>query len=232
MIPTRVEQLLPGEEALLASSSLRFHAILAAHPFGTDSFRRSLMARETTLGSATMAHESLLLLCSLLQSHVSDLSASVLWHEATVSAAATQEVLPTGVVVLKSITVQLRDQMVLVTGMGNFHLHRDHLRVLADQLQLPRRVVKHCTLNPGHLDPLHLYGMLHGMVSPFFPRSRAAALAAIALVSNEAPATPACTDVAISLSRFESLRIPLTIFPVLFHHYACITYPQLRFINL
>ncbi|MHB8596757.1 MAG: hypothetical protein ACYDER_08100 [Ktedonobacteraceae bacterium] len=227
-----VEQLRLGEEALLADSSLRFHTIVAAHPFGTDSFRHSLIARETTLGSATMPHESLLLLCSLLQPHVSDIAAHLVWHHATMSARETQAVLPSDVTVLKTVTLRLRDRLILVTGVGDFHLHREALRTLVKRLSLPLGVVKHATINPKDVDPADSYGLCEGMVSPFFPARCSSLLAALAFLHCDAMTGSTDSTVAISLSRFESLLIPQALFPTLLKLYASQTYPHLRLITL
>ncbi len=226
-----VEQVQPGEEALLADYSLRLHAIFA-HPSGTDDLIRSLTARETALGSATMTNESLLLLHTLLQQDIADISSHIVWHDATRSAFETQAVLPMDAVVLKSVSVQLRDSLVLCSGIGDFQLQRHHLRTLAEHLHLPRRVVKHCTINPGYLDPQCVYGMSEGMVSPFFPRHRTTELTAIALMYGDLTAVSKYTSVAISLSRYESLLVPLALFPTLLRRYMSTTYPHVTLIEL
>ncbi len=218
-----------GEQALLADPFLRLHTIFTSFPFGSPTFLHLLVQREETLGPATLTNGSLLLLCTLLQPDVPDVSSLLLWHEPTLSAAETQAVLPPSVVVQKTVTLQLHDVFVLVTGAGNFHLHRNHRRTLAQQLALPRSVLAHCTINPAHLDPRDTYGLLNGMVSPFFPRYRSTHLSAVACVPSP---VGTYTSIAISLSRYESLLVPKALFPGLLARYARLTYPHLPLIDL
>ena len=240
-----VEQFLSGEEALLANPSLRFHTIVAAYPWGTesfrraliepvgtDSFRRALLERGRRLGIATLSYESLRLLCSLLLPHVSDISAHLLWHDATMSAQQTQQVLPPGVAVLKSVTLKIGERIVLATGVGDFRLHRETVRTLIDELCLPKRALKHVTINPELVDPSDLYGLAQGMVSPFFSASKSVFFSALALVQNDSLSASEYSDVAVSLSRFESLLIPQPLFPLILSEYVRVTYPHLRLIHL
>lgn len=235
-LPERIARMLvssytepSGEYWLLTDMSLHLHTIFTRYAYGTGDFLHALVRREAALGAATIPKESLVLLCTLLQPHLPDLASSLLWHEASVTAAQTQQLLPAGVAVQKSVTVQLCDRLVLVTGVGDFRLQRDHRQTLAKQLSLPRRVLTQCTINPGHIDPQHTYGLLEGMVSPFFARHWSTGLSAIASVPTTAYESAL---IAISLSRYESLLVPQVVFPILLQHYARLTYPDLRFIHL
>jgi hypothetical protein len=219
-----------GEQVLLADPSFHLCSIFSTYGYDTQEFRHALTRREAALGPATVANESLLLLCTLLQPHLPDLSACLLWHESTLTAAEKQQVLPPDVAVQKTLTMQLRDRQVLVTGIGDFHMQRSHIRVIAQRLALPPHAWKHCTINPKHIDPQQTYGMVEGMVSPFIPWSRSTTLAAIVHIRQETEQR--WNSLSISLSRFESLVIPRTLFPTLLERYARITYPHLCLIDL
>jgi hypothetical protein len=219
-----------GEQALLADPFLRLHTIFTSFPFGSPTFLHLLVRREETLGPATLTNASLLVLWTLLRPQVPDVSSLFLWHEPTLTAAEKQAVLPSHVAVQKTLTVQVRDRQVLVTGIGDFHLHRDtHLRTLALRLGLPPSAAARCTINPQQIEPQQSYGMVEGMISPFFPWHRSTRLSAIACVPTVADEY---TSIAISLSRFESLVVPQTLFPGLLARYARITYPHLPLLDL
>jgi hypothetical protein len=80
--------------------------------------------------------------------------------------------------------------------------------------------------------------MKEGMVSPFLRPHHQTQAQLIAIVSdlslntyNIPSAYPEPFQVAISLSRYESLLVPGAFFPVLLQTYARHAYPHLRFIE-
>lgn len=96
----------------------------------------------------------------------------VVQHQATVSAAQTQSVLPAGVLVEKTVTVAFGDRnrtCVLWTGVGDFQIKKADVLLVARRCGLGRRAAKDLTINPGWVDPVVAFGMEAGMVSPFLP---------------------------------------------------------------
>jgi hypothetical protein len=158
----------------------------------------------------------------------------VLRHQATLSAAQTQSVLPPGVLVQKTVTVAFGDRnhtCVLWTGVGDFQISKEAVLLVAGQLGLSRRAARHATINPSWLDPVAAFGMQAGMVSPFLPPqscSEAQSTPIAALVVQQWPgAWEADKAVAISLSLYESLLIPLRSLRPLLRTYYAWGYPSL-----
>ena len=153
-------------------------------------------------------------------------------HEATLSAAQTQAVLPPGVLVQKTVTLAFADphrSCVLWTGVGDFQISKEAIRVVAEQLGFSRRATRSAIINPGWLDPVAAFGMEPGMVSPFLPPplpgQQTSPIAA--LVVESWPTTWERTmRVAISLSLYESLIVPLNMLRSLLHYYSHLAYPS------
>lgn len=148
-------------------------------------------------------------------------------HEATRSAAQTQTVLPPGVLVQKTVSVAFGDRShtgVLWTGVGDFQISKGSVLLVAERLGLSRRAARNATINPAWLDPVAAFGMQAGMVSPFLPPPSPGqqAFPISALVVESWPTMRERTmHVAISLSLYESLIIPLrTLRPLLRAYYA------------
>ncbi len=161
------------------------------------------LARPLTLPEVTL---------QALWSLLADNAHTVVRHEATLSAAQTQTVLPPGVLVQKTITVELGDLQrtrLLWTGAGDFCIERNSMRSLAGILGVSLRAVKGATINPRHVDPLTAYGMELGMVSPFLVPGSPSCLTGI-VVQRWPVAWETTMQIAISLSCYESLIIPLT----------------------
>lgn len=199
-----------------------------------------LSRREALLGAATSPAASLHLLCELamkvLSQHVMQrrgrensawvhrpLPARLVRHAASLSVAETQQLLPPGVLVQKTVTLCIADHMVLCTGVGTSMLTRAHLSAIAQSLALPRKAVRTCRINPADRHASDLYGMQPGMVSPFLrPGQQTPLTALVVLPVPESQATQE-PEVALSLSLWESL--PLDCLPELVSEYAVRAYP-------
>ncbi len=207
---------------------------------------RPLMVREQVLGAATLPGTSLQLLCevayTLLQGIPSGVHSTlgnkcplhqrVVWHAATLSAEETQAVLPLGALVQKTITVELDGRLILCSGVGTQPITRPQIHDLAAHLSLPRKSTKRCTLNPVTCDPVKEFEMLPGMVSPFLRPQRTTRLTALALLSWPRYWEELAYEVAISLSLWESVLLPLRCLKALLYGYARQAYPNLPVIEL
>jgi len=153
-------------------------------------------------------------------------------HRHSHSAMETQALLPPGVLVQKTVTLALGELLVLCTGVGTWRLSRKDLHEIAKTLGLPNRRSRHATINPATLQTVEAFGMLPGMVSPFMRPLRATRLAALVVLP-----WPRCweeqgREVAISLSLWESLVLPLSCLRSLLRSYAEHEYPAVRLIDL
>lgn len=200
---------------------------------GSSSACPLLAERERVLGPATLRAATLRLLFDLAAQLVDDLHCRIHWHEATLSAAQTQRVLPPGVLVQKTVTVTIGGRLVLWSSVGDHEQSLAQRRLLAERLGLPRRAAKSCSTNPTDCSPVQEYGMLPGMVSTFLPPHHPCRLEAVVFA-------PACLArlaeshlVAVSLSPFESLLLPLEGFVGILRGYARLAYaPSIRWIEL
>lgn len=218
------------EEQLLLDTSLRLSTIFST--CGPSDFRLALERRERVLGAATLAAESLVLLHNLLQPLIGKLGMHLIWHEATITAAEKQEILPRHVAVQKTITVLFHTIPVLVTGIGDFQFFNQHLNTIGRHLPLSSKERRHATINPRHIEPHVKYGMMEGMVSPFLSRYHASALTVLAYMTPPPESGEERNTVAISLSRYESLLIPQSLLFELLVSYADVAYPHIRLIHL
>jgi len=66
-------------------------------------------------------------------------------------------------------------------------------------------------MNPGSCDPVEEFEMLPGMISPFLRPLRRTGLAAVALVPWQQVREEQETEVAVSLSLWESLLLPFAL---------------------
>jgi len=157
------------------------------------------------------------------------LHARLLRRSPSKSAAETQALLPPGVLVQKTISVTLGERLLLCTGVGTGSLARWHLRDMAAALALPFRTLKRCTINSSTHMPVETFAMQPGMVSPFLHPERAARLSALVLLPWRERWDAQEREVALSLSLWESLALPLR---PLIRQYARRAYPQVRLIEL
>jgi hypothetical protein len=149
------------------------------------------------------------------------------------SAAQTQAVLPPDVLVQKTVTVAFGDRghtCVLWTGVGDFQIKKEAILVVAEWLGLSRRAAKGRTINPAWVDPITAFGMEAGMVSPFLPPrsfSDERRIPIVALVVQLWPrGWEASKHIAISLSLYESLIIPLRSLRLLLRNYYAWRHPS------
>ena len=160
------------------------------------------------------------------------LHARLLRHSPSKSAAETQALLPPGVLVQKTISVTLGERLLLCTGAGTGSLTRWHLRDMASALALPFRTLKRCTINSSTHMPVETFAMQPGMVSPFLHPERALPLSALVLLPWRERWEAQEREVAISLSLWESLALPVRCLRHLVRLYARRAYPQVRLIEL
>ncbi|SRR5712692_7658734 len=219
------------ERKLTVAPQLQIRSILERAAVGLPTFTEALEARERALGVTTLASQTLLHLFSLYQQHVSpDLASSVIWHEPSLLASEKAAILP-GHLVQKSITLRFAERLVLCSGVGDFRMSRPLLRQIARSLELEQSRYQRVRINPWEYPPEYLYGILEGMVSPFLRAGHVTHLEAVVFLAfSDAQALPH-TQVAISLSPFESLLVPLASFQQVLNAYADATYPG-RWIEL
>ncbi len=160
------------------------------------------------------------------------LYARLLRHGPWLSAAETQTLLPPGVLVHKTVSMTLAETLLLCTGVSPQRLTRQHLRAIAAALALPRRTIKQCTVNPVTSNPVETFAMQPGMVSPFLHPSLHTGLGALVLLPWPARWKAQGREVAISLSLWESLVLPLRCLRQLVRSYARRAYPGVRIIEL
>jgi len=160
------------------------------------------------------------------------LHARLLRHAPSQRAAETQALLPPGVLVQKSISVTLGERLLLCTGVGTESLTRWQLRDMAAALALPFRTLKRCTINSSAHTSVETFAMQPGMVSPFLRPERATPLSAVVLLPWRERWDAQEREVAISLSLWESLALPVRCLRPLVRQYARRAYPQVRLIEL
>ncbi len=160
------------------------------------------------------------------------LHARLLRHRPTLSADQTQALLPPGVLVQKTVPMTLADTLLLSTGAGSQRVTRQHLRALSADLELPRRALRRCTVNPVTYNPVEIFAMQPGMVSPFLHPTHRTALDALVLLPWPKRWEAQEREVAISLSLWESLLLPLRCLRPLVLSYARRAYPDVRIVEL
>ncbi len=160
------------------------------------------------------------------------LHARLLRHGASLSAAEAQAVLPPGVLVQKTASISLAETLVLCTGAGPQRVTRQQLRALSAALQLPGRAVKRCTVNPETYNPVETFAMQSGMISPFLHPTHHTAFGALVLLPWPKRWEAQEREVAISLSLWESLVLPLRSLRPLIRSYARRAYPGVQVIEL
>jgi hypothetical protein len=217
------------------------HGVTATTPGITSLLSR----REQMLGAATLPGASIRLLyeCAadclrgLMMPVYSPwdsrpLHARLLRHGPSQRAAETQALLPPGVLVQKTVSVTLGERLLLCTGVGIQSLTRWQLRDIAAALALPYRVLKRCTINSSTYTSVEAFAMQPGMVSPFLHPERAAHLSALVLLPWRELWEAQEREVAISLSLWESLVLPVRCLRPLLRRYARWAYPGVHLIEL
>ncbi len=241
----------PEKDVLLVEQRLSClfplrHTFAAWHTAGATEAVQFLELREAVLGAATLSCASLRLLYEIASLHIQALRdvepvsawhtrpvhERIAFHAATHSAAQTQVVLPPGALVQKTVTVEMAGKLLLCTCVGDRKLERTHLRAVAHALALPRRALKQCTINPSTCDPVEEYGMLPGMVSPFVSPLRKTRVAAVVLLPWPRWWEEQGREVAVSLSLWESLLLPLRCLRVIVRCYARRAYLHAQLIEL
>ncbi len=224
--------------------------LLHWHMYGAAALTPGIVSlfsrREQLLGPATLPGASIQLLatCASESLHrlprdelstsweTRPLHARLVRHCPTQSAVETQALMPPWVLVQKTVTLALGESLVLCTGAGAQLLSRQERYAIAQALGLPHRTSRHTTINPEIRDSVEVFGMLPGMVSPFLRPSRATKLTALVLLPWPRRWEAQAHEVAISLSLWESLVLPLGCLRQLLRLYAERTYPAVRLISL
>ena len=96
----------------------------------------------------------------------------------------------------------------------------------AGTMALPFRALKRCTINSSTHTPVETFAMQPGMVSPFLHPERAAHLSALVLLPWRERRDAKAREVAISLSLWESLALPVRCMRPLVRQCARRAYPQ------
>src|SRR6266699_3892642 len=164
--------------------------------------------------------------------HTRPMHQRIAFHAASHSAAQTQAVLPPGALVEKTVTVDMAGKLLLCTCVGDQKLESTHLRAVAHALALPRRTAKHWSINPSTCDPVVEYGMLPGMVSPFVSPLRKTRVATVVLLPWSRRWEEQGREVAVSLSLWKSLLLPLRCLRDNVCGYARRAYPSAQLIEL
>ncbi len=132
----------------------------------------------------------------------------------------------------RSLHARLLRHGPLCTGAGTRSLTRRQLRDIATALALPHRTVRQRTINSSAYHAVEAFAMQPGMVSPFLRPERAAGIAALILLPWPQRWEAQEREVAISLSLWESLALPMRCLRRLVRRYARRAYPQVRLIEL
>src|SRR5205823_11625334 len=128
-----------------------------------------------------------------------------------------QALLPEGVHVQKTVSLLLGGRLILVTWIGDRLLERAEQFAIAAHLGLSRRAAHQATLNPPGCIAEQAFGLLRGMVSPFLPAGFGTDLHAVVQLSWPQEWESEGNSVAVSLSPFESLLIPLRCYRRILH---------------
>jgi hypothetical protein len=160
------------------------------------------------------------------------LHARILRHGPRLCAADTQALLPPGVLVQQTQSISLANTLLLCTSVGLQVLTHRHLRTLAATLALPRWTVKRCTFNAPTYRSGGTFATEPGLISPFLPPSRDAGVTALVILPWPKRWEAQEREVAIALSLWESLLLPLRCLRQLLRLYATRAYPAVRIIEL
>jgi hypothetical protein len=185
----------------------------------------ALMQREKSLSVATMSAASLKLLWKVAQEEgLDNLYERVVRHGPSITARDTQALLKESCI-QKTVTILIEDQFILCSSIGDAKIPHQILRKIRKMLGLPRSGFN-SYINPNNFVPEVELGLLRGIVSTFFPPGRLTQLSQVVLITPEEELKQ---EVAISLSPFESLLIPASLFPRIAIKYAQTAYPYIPF---
>jgi hypothetical protein len=217
------------------------HGVTATTPGITSLLSR----REQMLGSATLPGASIRVLYECAADCLRrlptpvytpwdsrPLHARLLRHSPSQRAAETQALLPPGVLVQKTVSITIGESLLLCSGVGTGNLARWQLRDIAAALAIPTRIIKRCTINSSTHTSIEAFAMQPGMVSPFLSPERGAQLSALVLLPWSQRWEAQEREVAISLSLWESLALPVRCLRPLVRQYARRAYPEVRLIEL
>ena len=160
------------------------------------------------------------------------LHARLLRHGPTLSAAKTQVLLPPGMLVHKTVSISVGETSLLCTGVGPQRLTRQQLYAIAVAMALPRWTANQCIINPVTSNPVETFTTQPGLISPFLHPSHQTGLGALVLLPWPEQSEAQAREVAISLSLWESLVLPLRCLRHLIRTYARRAYPGVRVIEL
>jgi hypothetical protein len=160
------------------------------------------------------------------------LHARLIRHGPTLSAAKMQALLPPGVLIHKTVSMTLAETSLLCTSVGSQRLTRQHLRAIAATLALPGRTAKQGTVNPVTSNPVESFTTRPGLISPFLHPSHRTGLGALVILPWPEWSEAQAREVAISLSLWESLVLPLRCLRQLIRTYAMRAFPGVRVIEL
>jgi hypothetical protein len=160
------------------------------------------------------------------------LHARLLRHAASLRSAKTQALLPPGVLVQKTVSRTLVSTQIFYTGAGLHRITREHLRAVSAGLELPRWSVTQNSINASISNPVETCAMQPGMVSPFLHPTLHTAFGALVILPWPEQWEAYGREVAISLSLWESLLLPLRCLRPLIHSYARKAYPDVPIIEL
>ncbi len=204
-----------------------------------------LSRREQMLGAATLPGASIRLLYECAADCLRrlpmpvyspwdsrPLHARLLRHGPSQRATQTQALLPPGVLVQKTVSITMGERLLLCSGVGTGSLTRWRLRDIAAALAIPFRTIKRCTINSSTHTSIEAFAMQPGMVSPFLHPERGAQLSALVLLPWRERWEAQAREVAISLSLWESLALPVRCLRPLVRQYARRAYPEVRLIEL
>ncbi|HEU5383141.1 MAG TPA: hypothetical protein VFV38_47685 [Ktedonobacteraceae bacterium] len=172
-------------------------------------------------------------LLALARLHTPQAPLSIYYHRESVAACDKQRFLPPGIYVQKSLTLMLSQQIVLVSGIGDFRLQRWQMKSIARLLSLSATEARKILINPNWLPAELTSGLAEGMVSPFFAPDSAQTLPLAAVILLPLPLWLEESDqVSISLSLRSSLLLPARQLPAFITAYGLRYYPHIPVLTL
>jgi len=160
------------------------------------------------------------------------LHARLLRHAPSHSAGEIQALLPPGVLAQKTVTLALGESLLPGTGVGTRTLSRQERRAITEAPGQPYRVIRQATITPANGEVMEECGLLPGMISPFLRPQRQTGLTTLVLLPWPKRWDAQAREVAISLSLWESLALPLGCLRQLVRLYATRAYPGVRLLIL
>jgi hypothetical protein len=106
------------------------------------------------------------------------------------------------------------------------------LRAITQALGLPSRGIRQGTITPANGEVMAECGLLQGMISPFLRPQRPTGLTTLVLLPWPKRWDAQAREVAIALSLWESLVLPLECLRPLMRLYATRAYPGVRLLDL